>query len=72
MNILFIAIGVCVLGYVVYGWIDHFRSGRYKNISTETPISPRLKDGRKPTLTDVNMDLSEKILNHDFDSNDNT
>jgi hypothetical protein len=62
MNILFIAIGVCVLGYLIYGWVDHFRSGRYKNISSEIPISPRLKDGTKPTLTDVNMDLSEKIL----------
>ncbi len=72
MNIVFIGIGVCVLGYIIYSWVDHFLSGRYKNISTETPISPRLKDGTKPTLTEVNMDLSEKILDHDFDSNDNT
>ena len=41
-------------------------------IISETPISPRLKDGTKPTLTEVNMDLSEKILDYDFDSNDNT
>ena len=41
-------------------------------IFTETPISHRLKDGTKSTLTEVNMDLSEKILDYDFDSNDNT
>ncbi|MBP7280032.1 MAG: hypothetical protein KBA66_00550 [Leptospiraceae bacterium] len=70
MNILLIVIGVCFLIYILYSWIDHFRSGRYKKIYEETPISPRLKSGSKPTLRDLNVDLSEKILDHDFGSND--
>lgn len=53
-----------------YIWIDHFWSGRYKDVHSESPISPRLKTGLKPTARDLNLDLSERILDHNFDSND--
>ena len=31
---------------------------------------PKLKNGLQPSATDLNLDVSEKILNHDFNYND--
>lgn len=62
--------GFLFIFYIVYNWFDYFFSKRYKKIQAEDPIFPRLKTGLKPTLRDLNLDVSEKILHHDFDSND--
>ena len=72
MHSLFLIIAAAFVIYILYNWFDHFRSGRFKNIHAETPIRPRLKNGMQPTITDVNLDLSEKILDHDFDSSDHS
>ncbi|HMV42290.1 MAG TPA: hypothetical protein PK079_05105 [Leptospiraceae bacterium] len=68
--ILPILLGLFFILYVIYSWFDHFKSGRFKRIEKEESIKPRLKNGLEPTATDLNLDVSEKILNHDFNSSD--